>query len=263
MKFFQRTLTGPLTIDAQAGSLHRLTDHLDLREGSPKLLEHFAVERCEKLQDEQLSKRRKDRDLTPQDMDWPHVRRSLRHSKITAEHKSTFCQMVNQTVTTPAWLAEHGFEIDDRRSTCGGQENLAHWTQGCPDEPPMEDQELQAKLAGYTNDELTPVGMIPHTSFAYPPCDVMCCRRGVQVDKKDFSWNPKGDRCANTDRRATPRDQRSPQHGQQRCKSLQTAQSSMYCNLDHTLPRSAVVSEHTALFLAAMLATVPHSGGVG
>jgi hypothetical protein len=49
MRFFQWDLTWPFTVDARQDSTHKMTEHLDLREGSPKLLEHFAVMRYEKL----------------------------------------------------------------------------------------------------------------------------------------------------------------------------------------------------------------------
>ncbi len=120
------------------------------------------MEPFKKLEDEQLSKRRKERDLTPQNMHLPFVMRFLRHPKLTAEHKSTFCRMANQTVTSPVWLAEYGLEIKDRCSMCRGTENLAHWMQGCPDDPPMEGHELHASIVGYTNEALAPSWRIPH-----------------------------------------------------------------------------------------------------
>ncbi len=91
----------------------------------------------------------------------------------------------------------------------------------------MEDQELQAKLAGYTNDELTPVGMIPHTSYAYPPCEGF--HRRVQVDKKDFSWDPEGGPIYADGSACDAMYPESPQKGQQWCTRRQSAQSSVYC----------------------------------
>ncbi len=97
-------------VDSDRALHHRCSGSPSPREDSPKLLEHFAVESFEKLLDEQLSKRRRERNLTPQNMDWPYVRRFLRHPH-TAACKRAYCQMVNQTVTISVCLAERGFEI--------------------------------------------------------------------------------------------------------------------------------------------------------
>ncbi len=165
LRAFQWTLRDPWTIASAEGSPYPIFEPLDLRQGSPKLLEHFAATRYELMQYQKLNDNRRTRNLQPASIDWGFVRKFLRHPRNTAEHKGTLCQLVHQTVTNPAWLEAHGFETQGNCECCGRPDNLQHILTGCPDQPPEEDQPHEVVTATYTIEHL---GIIPPPEVVYP-----------------------------------------------------------------------------------------------
>ena len=167
------TLTDAFTFTPEDQNKHAM----DIRQGSPKLLEAFAVEAFESMQNARMDEARTNKKLEPCKVDWHFVRTFIRHKKTSTEQKSVLLQLPNGTVTTPHWLNTHGFNIDPLCS-CGAAANLNHWLEGCPDMPPDEGPEADEGEALIMHPNIWKPILAPEAVSKHPYSIPICSEGG-------------------------------------------------------------------------------------
>jgi ribonuclease HI len=182
-------------------------------------------------------------------LDWNYIRAYLQNRKLPNRSKSLLLQIICNRVPTREWLNLHGYKLD-AQCPCGMTDNMQHRLEGCPYNDPHGDQEQ-----AYNRDNII---VLLHKKT--PPVSqtqgdtIMCKINGNHVEHQDFEWEE--GTTVYTD--GSCKHVSDPSISVAASAAVQITRSgekrTATLAISPEFPRSAVVAEHMALFVASYFA---------